>query len=654
MCGIGGIVGNLSTLNPSPSIKGMMDSIWHRGPDDAGYFTEGPVMLGHRRLSILDLSLAGHQPMHSHDNSLTLVYNGEIYNYLELRSELEKLGCQFRSGTDTEVILEAYRIWGTECVTRFNGMWAFALYDKKNKSIFLSRDRFGIKPFYYLHRHDLFAFCSEIKGILSQFQEERIVNYSFLYYFLPSGALDDGPETFYKNIYSLLPAHNGLYDINTGKIKFWRYWDLDVGLFQERWQTKNPEEMMWELMNSAVSLCLRSDVPVGSCLSGGVDSSTIVGIMRKLSSAPIYTYSGLYADKDCDERVYVDAVNNHVGAVPGHVFPDPKDELVEVLNKIGWHQDGPTAGPGLITQYYVMQRAAKDVKVLLDGQGGDELLAGYLPYFGMRIQDLLQNSSLTDKIRAASLVMSVMRHWGKQWLPPLVNPTLKGRAERLLAKISFARKNGAQLAEVEPSFFHPNFVKQCEDNLIIRLRPRRMDKILGNTLYWHLAEQSIPALLHYEDRNSMAFSIEARVPILDYRIVEFALSLDDRYKINGSWTKWVLRKSAARVLPPAVAWHRSKLGYPTPFARWLREEPNKTHFRDLLFSDKLFAREIVTKESLDFYWNRHQSGKADYSWLLYRYASMELWFQNTIDDWKPAPITSINSRNGVTRQLEAV
>ncbi len=639
MCGIAGLIwkdpGRPAHLD---AVKAMTNIIAHRGPDDVGYYTRGPVVLGHRRLSILDLSKAGHQPMVSKDNRFVIVYNGEVYNYIELREELEQYGRAFHSHSDTEVILEAYRVWGKECVQRFNGMWAFALYDSQEEEIFFSRDRFGIKPLYYINRADCFAFSSEIKGILAGLSDERRVNLPFLYYFLPSGALDDGPETFFENIVSLLPAHSAVYDVSTGEFRVWRYWDLNREAFREKWCKDDPVETMWELLNSSVKLRLRSDVPVGTCLSGGTDSSTIVGLMSRMRSEPIHTFSGLYFDKDCDERMYVEAVNRYTGAVACPVFPEPKGELLDVLAKITWHQDEPTAGPGLYTQYYVMKRACQEVKVLLDGQGGDELLAGYLPYFAIRVQDLLTEGGLMNRLGAIYLVAEVIWHWGSRWLAGVANQVLGPNLSGLVKQVaSWQRKATGKDYLLEPPFFHPSLVECCRGREIVRERPKRLPTSLSDTLYWHLVQQSIPALLHYEDRNSMAFSVEARVPLLDYRIVEFALALDDCYKINGSWTKWVLRKSAERVLPKEVAWRRSKLGYPTPFARWLRQEPSSTLFRDLLFSRSFLDREVVTEDSVRYYWEQHQSGRADHSWLLYRYATIELWFRQYIDDWKPNP-----------------
>lgn len=635
MCGIAGYVNKDVNQHANLNIiKTMTDIIEHRGPDDEGHYILDNVALGHRRLSIIDLSEAGHQPMISSDDRYIIVFNGEIYNYRELAKELEEKGCKFKSETDTEVLLEAYRVWGENCVERFNGMWAFAIFDKYEKKIFLSRDRFGIKPLYYLNREDVLAFGSEIKEILAAFPEERQVNEEFVYYFLPSGALDDGKETFFKNIFSLEPAHSAAYDLVKKDFRIWKYWDVDESLFYEKWvKDSNPTDKLWDLLNSSIDLHLRADVPVGTCLSGGVDSSTIVGLASKKVNNPIYTFSGLYHDEDCDEKQYVDYVNENTSTVPNPIYPEPNGNLIEDLLRITWHQDEPSAGPGLYTQYHVMKTASKHVKVLLDGQGGDELFAGYLPYYSLYIDDLLNNEGFKGKIKALLLMKDIHKHWGTQWISSDNLKRIFGN--KLFNLIKAVSKSANIISPKEPNFFHQEFTERVKGKEIKREFPKKLKGTLSNTLYWHLVKQSIPALLHYEDRNSMAFSIEARVPLLDYRIVEFAMGLPSDYKIKDSWTKWILRKSCEKVVPSKVAWRRSKLGYPTPFSRWIRKGKDKELITEILFSKSFLDRKLVSKETIEFYYNEHMSGKVDRSWLLYRYVVLELWYRMFIDDFNP-------------------
>ena len=393
---------------------------------------------------------------------------------------------------------------------------------------------------------------------------------------------------------------------------------------------------MRELLTSAVAIHMRSDVPVGTCLSGGIDLSALVCLMARQRPDPPHTFSGLYPDRDCNEERWVNAVLAHTNAHGAAVRPEPSGDLVGDLNRITWHQDEPTAGPGLYTQYHVMRRAAQDVKVILDGQGGDELFAGYLPYLVIRIRDLLAQPDRASRLRAYQLAAQVAWHWGPNGLGGAVRLPLQEVVRRGGALLR-RRMPGPLASADEPSFFHPSLAERVAGREIERARPRRFADSLSDTLYWHLAQQSIPALLHYEDRNSMAFSIEARVPYLDYRIVEFALSLDPTCKIHQSWTKWVLRKAVEPVMPASVTWRRSKLGYPTPFARWLREEPYRGQFQDLVLSRSLLDREFMTEKSIRFYWDQHQAGAADRSWLLYRLATLELWYRQFIDRWAPAP-----------------
>ncbi len=637
MCGIAGVVWKDPLRPPAEAaVTAMADILYHRGPDDGDVYLEGPVALAHRRLSIIDLTEAGRQPMASRDGSLVIVYNGEIYNYLELRDELRQLGRVFSTETDTEVILEAYKQWGADCVSRFNGMWALALFDRGRREVFLSRDRFGIKPLYYVCDAQRFAFASEIKGLLAAFPELRRTNLPMVHYFLPSGALDDGPETFFADVLSLPPAHNAVFRLRDGDLRQWRYWDLELEEFRDRWGRSDPVATLRELLTSSVALHMRSDVPVGTCLSGGIDSSALVCLMAGQRRDPPHTFSGLYPDPDCNEEKWVSAVLAHTGALGASVRPEPGDHLIDDLNRITWHQDEPTAGPGLYTQFHVMRRAAQDVKVILDGQGGDELFAGYLPYLPLRIQDLLATGDRASQLRAYRLAAGVLRHWGRGALGGAFQLPLY---QAIRKAISVLRRRAVPVfaAAGEPPFFHPSLTANAAGREIERRRPVRFPDRLSDTLYWHLVQQSIPALLHYEDRNSMAYSIEARVPFLDYRIVEFALGLDPKYKIRDSWTKWVLRAAMAPAMPKTVTWRRSKLGYPTPFARWLREEPHRQQFHDLLFSRSLRQRELMTEESIGFYWGQHQSGAADRSWLLYRLATVELWHRQFIDRWAPAP-----------------
>ena len=631
MCGIAGIVWKDPQRSAARAdVERMCDVLWHRGPDAEGCCTRGPVALGHRRLSILDLSAAGTQPMASHDSRYLLVFNGEIYNYLELREELMGRGGVFHTQTDTEVIIEAYRSWGPDCVEHFNGMWAFALYDTAEEVLFVSRDRFGIKPFYYLLDNESLVFASEIKAIVAVRPRERVPHRAVLARFLPTGVFGDGQETFFANVRSLLPAHNARYDVRRGTWDVRRYWTVDAGRFAAAWGRGDPVETLRGLLHSSVQLHLRSDVPVGTCLSGGIDSSAIVCLMSRLRDGPVHTFSGIYPDRDYSEAEYVAAVNRHADTIPCPIFPEPRGDLVEDLRTITWHQDNPTAGPGLYTQFHVMRRACQEVKVILDGQGADELFAGYLFYFPAHLHDL-RARGVSGKLRALMLSAAIWRHWGAKYLP-LEHLPFAQRLRSMLRRLTGGR--GPQPVGGW-EIVHPDLTAGVAGSPLTRNDFAPVQGHLNQLLCDHLLNSSLPSLLHYEDRNSMAFSLEARVPFLDHRIVEFAVGLDASYKISSSWTKWVLRKATADVLPPAVAWRRSKLGYPTPMARWFRQLAEKPALEELLFSPRASARALVRPDVLRTVWEQHQDGQ-DHSWLLYRVLTTELWHRHYIDALVPA------------------
>jgi asparagine synthase (glutamine-hydrolysing) len=638
VCGISGLIWRDRSRPAGLNEVAVMNAaLYHRGPDDGGVYGHGQIALGHRRLSIIDLSSSGHQPMLSDDGNLAIVFNGEIYNFIELREELKAQGIRFVSSSDTEVLLRAYERWGADCVRRLNGMWAFVIFDKRLNRLFASRDRFGIKPFHYTFNEQRFAFASEAKALLAAFPDLRRPNEAMLHHFLPSGAVDDGAETFFEGVVQLLPAHNLYLDLQTGSLKTEKYWSVDPEAFAQRWVGSNPVEDLRALLHSSIDLHMRADVPVGTCLSGGIDSSALVGMMAQKHPEQIRTYSGLYKGKEYDEEAFVQAVRRYTNCRGTDIRKQPNGDLFDDLATITWHQDMPTAGPGLYTQFNVMESASRDVKVILDGQGADELFGGYLPYYAARVSDLLQSGSTRDRLSAHALMAQVGFHHGTNWLASVSGSAPLAAARAVARKLGSVRQRlrPSSSDRTEPPFFHESFSNRTQADRITRTLEAPYGDSLSNILCNHLLTQSIPALLHYEDRNSMAFSIEARVPFLDYRIVEFALGLKPEYKVRNSWTKWVLRKAAEPYLPQEVAWRRSKMGYPTPAARWIKEGRNKEAAHELLFSKSFLDRELVSRESVQFYWDQHQAGAADRSWLLYRYATLELWYRHYIDRFEP-------------------
>ena len=628
MCGIAGwIYKNQNQKAEKERIKKMTDAIAHRGPDAEGAFLENNVALGHRRLSIIDLSEDGNQPMFSHDDAYVIVFNGEIYNYLELKEELIKLGAIFKNNTDTEVIIEAYRYWGQECVKRFNGMWAFCLYDKEKNDCFLSRDRFGIKPLYILDRGDVFAFASEAKAILAGFPEENIPDYDMVYRYLWGGVLEDQDEkTFYRNIKRFEQSYSMIYHLDTNQYEKVRYWKVDEEEFRKKWIIgKDPVKTCKELLEDSVKLRMRADVEVGSCLSGGLDSSAIVGICKKKFGLTMHTFSSIYSDKDCNEKEYIDAVNSFNQTIPHLIYPEPeKNSLLDAFQKILYHHDGPNSGASLYSQYSVMQGIHGNVKVVLDGQGADELFGGYLAYYGDRLLDILRENTWRSRL-AAIKTMAILT---KQW-PWVISSIQSDAMVQALGMKQYRKmiKKYKQQEIIRIGGNHPLFTKEFIEsvNKEVSFSENKITGVLNSRLCKEVIKDSIPELLHNEDGNSMAFSIESRVPFLDYRLVEFGLVLDSKYKIRNEWTKWIIRQSCKEYLPKKVARRKNKMGFPAPFARWLRECEEKEQMKELIYA--LGERNIVPKETIDFYYQEHMSKKADRNQMLYKFMVLEMWLR---------------------------
>ncbi|MBI3965333.1 MAG: asparagine synthase (glutamine-hydrolyzing), partial [Chloroflexi bacterium] len=596
---------------------------------------------------------------------------GEIYNYLELVPELQAHGHHFRSRTDTEVIIHAYEQWGEDCVRRFNGMWGIALWDTRRRTLFCSRDRFGVKPFYYRVANGTFSFATELKALLAHDPSARVPNYPYLLRFLLTSIFDDGDETFFEGIHLLLPAHSltlhlpafrphdseiaGQRDSgiagrpsrypaislsrNQGAtgLRVARYWDWHPES-RSQYDYTDPAGTLRELLIDSVRLRLRSDVPVGTCLSGGLDSSAIVAIASGLRDAPISTFSALYDDPECDERRFVDTINERFNTEPHPVYPDGQD-LAEVLPRIVWHQDGPTAGPGLYSQWHVMRTAHGHVKVLLDGQGGDELLGGYYHYFGDYLATLAERAVGRADVAAG---LRLVRE-----LPAISGLTGRNQIFPLLKNYTpdFARRRYRRAMGTETSDdVHAELLGLVNGNRVppgrARERPRRFSNRLNDSLYYALTRDSIPALLHYEDRNSMAFSIEARVPFLDYRVAEFCLGLPFHEKINGATTKDVLRRAIRGLVPDEIVDRRDKKGYPTPLAHWLRGRPGDWA-RDVLFAPECRARHIFDPDVVAAKLAAHRDGRQDYSWQIWRWLTVELWFQQFVDQSSSVPSPAV-------------
>ncbi len=627
MCGIAGYINkNKSEHAEQKKIKAMTDAIQHRGPDAEGQWVNRNIAIGHRRLAIIDLDKNSNQPMFSHDGKFLISFNGEIYNYLELREELQKLGSTFRTNCDTEVIIEAYRCYGTDCFNKFNGMWALCLYDFNKNCLLFSRDRFGIKPLYTLDREDLFAFGSEIKAILAGFPEENIPDVNSIYRYISNAAnenVDD--KSYYKNIRIFPPATYMLYDLDRQTQTYKKYWELDEGAFRDKWiNGKNPIKTFKMLFEDAVALRLRADVGVGACLSGGLDSSAIVGCVSKKYQKKIHTFSSIYTDKECNEEKYIRAVNEKWDTIVHYIRPDDYEKnFSEHLKKITYYHDGPTGGASLYSQYMVMKGIHGHVKVVLDGQGADELFAGYIPYYSYYIHDLLNKGGFWNKLKAIRTLVIVNKEWAD---------VIGAVSTDIIAKLvginnSFLFQNNNRIKSERLRRSQKMFTKEFMDMVNDAYHPIHIkcSSILNSKLCEEVLNRSIPALLHNEDSNSMAFSIESRVPFLDYRIVEFALALDGKYKIKDGWTKWIIRRSCKKYLPKEVVERKNKMGFPAPFSRWIREGSSKDEIKEVIFA---FAeRKIVPKDTIENLYNAHITGESDVSDLLFKYYNLELWLR---------------------------
>ncbi|MFA5032828.1 MAG: asparagine synthase (glutamine-hydrolyzing) [bacterium] len=608
MCGIAGIYNFDKVPINEIDLHKMIAVQQHRGPDDNGYFVDDNIGLGHCRLSIIDLSKTGHQPMSDSNKRIWCIHNGEIYNYLELKEELKSRGYHFESETDTEVIIYSYKEWGTDCVSKFNGMWAFAIWDGDNNSLFLSRDRLGVKPIYYLKNYNKFIFASEIKAILKIAPNERSPDYSELYHFLKTGIFANSDNTFFEHIKSLYPGHSII--IKNSDVKIWNYWDIK----NKRIVNNNKyEENFVSLLEDSIKLRLRSNVAVGTCLSGGLDSSSIVAIQNKIFKDEIQTFSVIWEDKECDESKYINLIRKSNRITPFFVKPD-SNNFFDILQKIVWHSDTPSQGPGIYAQWYLMKMAKDRVKVLLDGQGGDELLAGYFNYFFFYLKDILKNDFPSKFMKEGKKISNVIKSNAFKGVLRFLYPQLYKIFDNSKKENIFDTKFEKEYRGI------PGYIK----------KNKNFKGELNNALYQSIKRDSLPALLHYGDRSSMAFSVEFRNPFLDYRMVEFCMNLPIYEKINNSTTKYILRKAMKDILPEEILSRKDKKGYPTPVGKWFKNTL-KNQVEDIIYSNSFRNRGIFDCNTIRLLFEEHCSGKKDHTFKIWQWLTTELWFRQFID-----------------------
>ncbi|MGE0710920.1 MAG: asparagine synthase (glutamine-hydrolyzing) [Planctomycetota bacterium] len=612
MCGIAGILDLRGAPVDPTAVQVMTAVLAHRGPDGDGVVSLGPLALGHRRLAIFDPTPAGAQPMHLADAGLWVSYNGEIYDHPELRAELEAAGVSFRTRCDTEVLLRAYERWGDDAFARFNGMFVVALWDERRRRLVLARDRFGIKPLYTYEHEGRLLFASEPKAILAVAPAARAVDEGVLGRFLAAGAQDEGRRTFFRGIEQAPPATLLSWELGAGaaRRRERRYWEPPPpGSARPR----DPVAALRAALESSVELRLRSDVPVGTCLSGGLDSSAIVGLAAGIAREPVRTYTAVHDDPGYDERAFARAVVARHGCLGAEVTPNPGRDLVGLLDLIGWYHDEPCARPGLISQWFVMSLAAGQVTVLLDGQGGDELLLGYVHQVPAYLRSLLgdarrQPGGLARLVHDAAALLG----------QPTTTPHGPGRLVAHLARAALERARPRR-----PSALAPDLLAAALPAPGGADQGAPVQRLLRDELF----RTSLPALLHHEDRASMAFSLEARVPFLDHRLVELVLGLDFHLLVRDGQLKGLLREAVRDRLPPEVAARRDKLGYPTPIGRWLLEARDEA--REALFCG--FAeRGYLRPRALEQAWAELEAGRGS-PWPLYRWLTTELWLARFID-----------------------
>ena len=544
MCGIAGIY-NLNQSQVSlTNLKKMTDVITHRGPDGEGHWlnSNGTVGFGHRRLSIIDLTENGKQPMHYADGRYTITFNGEIYNYIELKNELKLKGYQFVSDTDTEVLLALYDLKKEACLQDLDGMFSFAIWDEKLQTLFCARDRFGEKPFHYFKNDNEFVFASEIKqfwelGIDKKINQEKLLTYT------KTGALENSnriTETFYQSIEKLDAAHYLMINADK-KISIQKYWDIHTHVKPFEGTIEQAAELFLQLFTNSIRLRLRSDVAVGSSLSGGLDSSSIVMLIDALKGNEIKqnTFSARFKNFSKDEGEHVEEVVKACKNVNVHYTWPDKDYFEESFEKVTYHQDEPFGSASIVAQYSVMELAKKNnVTVLLDGQGADEYLAGYLPYYHTYLSQLFYSNS---KLYESEISAYNLFH---QLSSPYLN---NSKTESVRMKLGRIRR------------------KILNQNLPYK-------NALQSVLKENTTVNGLKELLRYADRNSMAHSREVRLPFLSHKLVEFVFSLPDEFKLNNGWTKFVLRKSMDKILPPSICWRVDKIGYEPPQHLWIKSD----------------------------------------------------------------------------------
>lgn len=617
MCGIAGIIDQRRQIDKN-LIANMVSSLRHRGPDDSGVWMNSnrKIALGHSRLSIIDLSKAGRQPMFDDSGKIHLIYNGEVYNFKEIRKELEKKGYRFKSNTDTEVVLYAYKEWGTACLNRFNGMFAFGIYDDRKKQIFIARDRVGKKPLYYAQYKGKFVFSSELKSILCDPEFPHEIDYRALNFYLTFGYISFD-FTIFKYARKLPPAHMMVYDINSSRTSISPYWNVPESDGKKYREEELLEELEY-LLRDAVRLRLVADVPLGAFLSGGLDSSLIVAMMSSAAGKNVKTYSIGFKDKKYNELPYARIVANYFGTDHTEFIVNPK-KFSNIDELIG-HFDEPFADSSLIPTYYVSKMTRNYVEVALSGDGGDELFGGYSTYIAT-LGNYYINKFIPSAFRRL-VSKSAERMSDKSTIKKQLLRLKYNTWEAFIDRTSHAYfKDGYRKELLNDKIFNILSDKYYEpEKIFIDILDNSSRDFLNTLEYAHFLSFLPEDILTKVDRMSMKVSLEVRCPILDYRIIEFAFKkLNGNFKIKGKTRKYILKKLARKILPPELNLNR-KWGFIVPISNWFRDDLNPYINDTLLKGDNEFFNKSYIKRLLD----EHKSG-IDHGGRLFTILVFYLW-----------------------------
>lgn len=625
MCGLVAIIDRYHRGIDASLLKDMASVLSHRGPDDEGIFLSDTVGFFHKRLSIIDLN-TGHQPMTI--DGVTVVFNGEIYNYVELGVELRNRGHVFKTTSDTEVLVRMYIEYGEEFVKLLNGMFAFVLFDSRLKQVLVARDHFGIKPLYLYMTPELCLYASEIKALLrhpyvkAQVDDEALQDYLTLQFVL-------GKSTLFKGIEKLLPAHAQVINLGTGRVRTWRYWEPSFYLDRTRSETEFAEEL-YGLLEDSVKKQMRSDVPVGAYLSGGLDSSVVAVLAARQTVGQFKTFTGAFREgPEYDESPHALSLAKHCGADSFLIFPTEID-FISLMPRLVYQMDEPAAGPGLFPQFMVSRLAAREVRVCLGGQGGDEIFGGYARYLIAYLEEALKSAILEEDIEhdhsidIGSMVQNLPLL--KQYIPMLTRFFKQGMFESIDRRYFHLIDRSEGVLAAYGNDFKKRYDREGVFERFQQIFNQPVTISSYNKMTHFDLSMSLPALLQVEDRVSMAVSLESRVPLLDRRIVDLMASVPPALKFKGGEMKYLFKRVVEGLLPKPIFERRDKMGFPVPLHIWAKGK-TRDFFQEILLSKACRERGLFNVGFIEHLIQR----EGTFSRVLWGLLQLELWHQQFID-----------------------